>query len=77
MYLLERWITSNSLNARLLMQVHDSIALEFRGIANAARVAKQIARIMERDVLEYIKEVFGIRWDVPLQFKVSYGERWQ
>lgn len=77
MMLLERWRISNSLKGRLLMQVHDSIALELRGIVNPARIARQIARIMERDVLDYIKEVFGVKWDVPLQFKVSYGERWQ
>lgn len=77
MMLLERWRISNSLKGRLLMQVHDSIALELRGVTNPARIAKQIARIMERDVLDYIKEVFGVKWDVPLQFKVSYGERWQ
>jgi DNA polymerase I len=77
MMLLERWRISNSLKGRLLMQVHDSIALELRGITNPARIARQIARVMERDVLDYIKEVFGVKWDVPLQFKVSYGERWQ
>lgn len=86
MYLLRQWISSNSLKGRLLMQVHDSIALELLNIPepgerdsipNPSQIAKRIARIMERDVLEYIEEVFGVRWSVPLQFKVSYGERWK
>lgn len=77
MYLLDEWLTSNNLKGRLLMQVHDSIGLEIKDIKNPAAIAKRIARVMEQDVLLYIKEIFGVVWDVPLQFKVAYGERWK
>lgn len=76
--LLSKWIDSNNLNGRLLMLVHDSVNLEFpkQGL-NPERMAKRIARIMEVDVVDYMKEVFNVNFNVPLQFKVKFGERWQ
>ena len=88
MILLDRWITSNNLNAYLLGQVHDSILLEIKSpdrIMNqnmseatfCKSIASKISRVMERDTLEYIREMFGVEWNVPLRFDVKWGDRWK
>lgn len=76
MTLLDKWLTSSNLNGHLLMQVHDSIGLEIM-TDYPEKIAKQISRVMEEDVLEYMREFFDVRWNVPLRFEVTYGDRWK
>lgn len=76
--LLDKWLVSNSLKAQggLLLQVHDSIGMELQ-TTKPAEIASKIQQVMERDTITYIREIFNVNWNVPLEFKVTYGERWK
>lgn len=79
MILLHKYYESLPYDARILLQVHDSIESEIiiPDDAYASMLEKDIKQIMEQDTIEYMKEVFGVNFDIPLEFKMERGERWQ
>ncbi len=81
MILLDRYFQQNpEWDGCILLQVHDSILCEVKNNFNRgsmAKLKKDMQRIMEVDVKEYILEVFGVDITVPLEFKCDYLERWR
>jgi DNA polymerase-1 len=68
------------MDASILMQVHDSITSEIKLLAgnpiDLEDIKVDVKRIMEVETLNYIKEVFGVDFNVPLVFDLEYKERW-
>jgi len=80
------------LDGQMVIQVHDSGTWEIamfnqsphtpetfltRIVSNDLnQVAADIQFIMERRTIEYIKEVFGVDFNVPLKFETKILERW-
>lgn len=70
------------IGGHLIMQVHDSVTAEIklqddRGNLTKLDLIKQdVKQIMERETLNYLREVFGINFNVPLVFDVKISERW-
>lgn len=81
MILLDKYFQQNpEWDGCILLQVHDSILCEVKQNYNRnsmAKLKKDMQRIMEVDIKEYILEVFGVNIAVPLSFKAEYMERWR
>jgi DNA polymerase I-like protein with 3'-5' exonuclease and polymerase domains len=81
MILLDKYFQQNpEWDGCILLQVHDSILCEVKNNFNRgsmAKLKKDMQRIMEVDIKEYILEVFGVDITVPLEFKCDYLSRWR
>lgn len=79
MILLDHYFQSEGLDAHILLNVHDSILCEVKvyNESRMKRIKQDFQRIMEYDILEYIKNVFNFQLSVPLEFKAEYMERWR
>jgi DNA polymerase-1 len=81
MILLDKYFQQNpEWDGCILLQVHDSILCEVKNNYNRgsmAKLKKDMQRIMEVDIKEYILEVFGVDITVPLEFKCDYLSRWR
>lgn len=79
MILLDHYFEDNKLDAHILLNVHDSILCEVKIYPDSKmeRIQKDFQRIMEHDILEYVKDVFNFELSVPLEFKTEYMERWR
>ena len=70
------------IDGHIIMQVHDSVTAEIKLIdkrgnpTDLERIKIDVKQIMEREVLNYLKEVFGINFNVPLVFDTKISERW-
>lgn len=67
-------------DAHILMQVHDSITSEINikesNLIDLEDIKVDVKRVMEVETLNYIREVFGVDFNVPLVFDLEYKERW-
>jgi hypothetical protein len=39
-------------------------------------IKEEVKKIMETETLNYLKEVFGVNFNVPLVFDTKISERW-
>lgn len=65
--------------AFIIMQVHDSVTMEVKLISNLVtleNIKVDVKKIMEVETLNYIRNVFGINFNVPLVFDIELKERW-
>jgi len=71
-------LTRQGINARLLLQVHDSLSgeIETKDPVLLEQIRQDVQRIMEQDTVLFIKDTFGVEFSVPLLFETSIGERW-
>jgi len=66
----------------IIMQVHDSATSEIKllnkqgNLIDTDSIQRDVKQIMERDTLQYIKNVFGVNFNVPLVFDTKVSERW-
>lgn len=66
------------LDGHLLMQVHDSVLSEVKISLNVEQIASDIQYIMEKRTIEFMRDFFGINFNVPLSFPVKVlSERWE
>jgi DNA polymerase-1 len=80
MILLKKYLDENPwLGGCTLLQVHDSILCEVRLLdpKTMERVKRDIRKIMEVDILDFIQEVFKLGLNVPLEFECEYMDRWR
>jgi DNA polymerase-1 len=79
MILIEEYLQSRpELDGHIVIQVHDSITVEVKKESNDLNVVKEdIQYLLERRVIQYIREVFGIDVNVLLKFETKLLERWQ
>jgi uracil-DNA glycosylase family 4 len=62
---------------RLLLQVHDMLGTEFdKTVLTRDAVMQMKQDIMEKAVPTYLKDYFGINWNVPLAVDIDCGPRW-
>lgn len=70
------------MEAYTLMQVHDSVTSEIKlinspyNLCTMDSIKLEVSNIMEHQTLDYLKEVFGVRFNVPLVFETKVSERW-
>ena len=63
----------------IIMQVHDSVTMEIKLISNLVtleNIKADVKKIMEVETLNYIRNVFGINFNVPLVFDIEIKDRW-
>lgn len=63
----------------IIMQVHDSVTMEIKLVSNLVtleNIKADVKKIMEHETLNYIRNVFGINFNVPLVFDIELKERW-
>jgi len=69
----------------ILMQVHDSVTSEIKipnynnttgNVLYKSNIKRDVKQIMEKDTTQYIKEVFGVDFNIPLVFDLEYKDRW-
>lgn len=79
MILIDNYFRMNSIDAHILLNVHDSVLCEVkRGSKKFMdKIKRDIRKIMEVDTKEFVKEFFNFNITVPLEFKCDYLERWQ
>jgi DNA polymerase-1 len=79
--LLQQYIDTHQhlFEAWILMQVHDSITMEVMLRSNLITledIKVDVKKIMEVETLNYLRDVFGIKFNVPLVFDIEIKERW-
>lgn len=71
-------LTKQGIDARILLQVHDSISGEVKTKDETVlkTIRDDVQRILEVDTVSFIKDAFNVNFDVPLSFPVATAERW-
>lgn len=69
-----RYLSRNRVDIRMINTVHDSLIFDCRE-EHVIHYAKKIKEIME-DAPTYIKEEFGIDFDLPLSVEMEAGKSW-
>jgi DNA polymerase I len=70
------------MDAHTIMQVHDSVTSEIKliespyNLMTMESIKAEVKAIMETETLNYLKEVFGVNFNVPLVFDTKISERW-
>lgn len=66
-------------DGHILLNVHDSVLSEVRVRSQKAmeKLKRDVQKIMEVDVIEFVKEFFKVNITVPLEFKCDYLQRWR
>lgn len=79
MILLDKYFEENKIDGHILLNVHDSILSEIKILNEEKmnRIRQDVQQIMEKDIIIFIKEVFNIEINVPLEFKCDYLPRWR
>ena len=80
MILLQKYFDENPwLGGCILLQVHDSVLWEMKIFDKKImdKVQRDVRKIMEHDIVDFIMEVFKLRLTVPLEFKCEYMDRWR
>lgn len=79
MILVDEYLQSRpELDGSMVIQVHDSGTWEIKkGSNDLNQVASDIQHIMEHKTKRFMKEYFGINFNVPLRFETKIMERWQ
>ena len=63
--------------ARLVLQVHDMVGVEFnKRLTTREKVVSHLTKVMEKDVLTFLKDWFNIDFNVPLVADAEASERW-
>lgn len=73
------------LDAHILLQVHDSMTCEIRkpfsrkenNENRLLQISRDIQHIMEKDTIRFMKEYFGLAFNVPLSFPTKILDRWE
>lgn len=65
-----------NLDARIILQVHDSVESEVAITEDVETIRKDVQKIMEVDTIQYIKDVFNVYFNAPLSFDTTVTERW-
>lgn len=83
--LLDQYFEDNkkTMEGHIVMQVHDSVTSEIRMgnhiLSNQTYIdviQRDVQKIMQTETLAYIREVFGIDFNVPLVFETNISNRW-
>ena len=71
-------LTNKGIDARILLQVHDSISGEVKTKDETVlkQIREDVQRILEVDTVAFIKDAFGVDFNVPLSFPVTTSDRW-
>ena len=68
-------IRREGIDAHLLLNVHDQLALEFRGLSNS-EMSQIVRHCMVQRVPEEFERRFGLPVGVRLNIDINIGERW-
>lgn len=78
--LLDDYFQSSNIDGHIIMQVHDSVTAEINNnqsnLIGMENIKRDVKRIMEVETLNYIRNVFGVDFNVPLIFDIEIKERW-
>jgi DNA polymerase-1 len=76
--LLDDYFISNNIDGHIVMQVHDSVTAEINqsNLIGIENIKVDVKKIMEYEVLNYLRDVFGIHFNCPLVFDIEIKERW-
>lgn len=78
--LLDDYFQSSNIDGHIIMQVHDSVTAEINNnqsnLIGMENIKRDVKRIMEVETLNYIRNVFGVNFNVPLVFDIEIKERW-
>ena len=79
MILIDHYFDNNKIDGHVLLNVHDSILCEVKVYSDnkMEKIKNDFQRIMEHDILEYVRAVFDFELSVPLEFKAEYMQRWR
>lgn len=79
--LLDDYFQSINVDGQILMLVHDSVtsevSIEKSNVIGIDNIKVDVKRIMEVETLNYIRDVFGVDFNVPLVFDIKTCERWE
>jgi DNA polymerase-1 len=70
------------MEAYTLMQVHDSVTSEIKlinspyNLCTMESIKLEVSKIMEKETLNYLRDIFGVNFNVPLVFDTKVSERW-
>lgn len=66
-------------DGHILLNVHDSVLSEVKVRSKKAmeKLKRDVKKIMEVDIIEFVKEFFRVDITVPLEFKCDYLQRWR
>jgi len=70
------------MDAYTIMQVHDSVTSEIKliespyNLMTMESIKEEVKAIMEKETLNYLRDVFGVNFNVPLVFDTKISERW-
>lgn len=78
--LLDDYFQSIDVDGHIIMQVHDSVTAEINieksNVIGIQNIKADIKRIMEQETLNYLRDVFGVNFNVPVVFDIELKERW-
>lgn len=76
--LLDDYFVNNKIDGHIIMQVHDSVTCEISesNLIALNDIKVDVKKIMEVETLNYIRDVFGVDFNVPLSFEIDFKERW-
>lgn len=76
--LLDDYFQNHNIDGHIIMQVHDSVTAEVRtsNLSELNNIKVDVKKIMEVETLNYLRDVFGIIFNVPLVFDIEIKERW-
>ena len=76
--LLDDYFVNNKIDGHIIMQVHDSVTCEISqsNLISLEDIKVDVKKVMEQETLNYIKDVFGVNFNVPLSFDIDFKERW-
>lgn len=77
MYLLQCYLDAHTeLDGHIVLQVHDSVTCEIKKGSNNLKVRDDIRNIMEVKTLDFLRDFFGVDFNVPLKFETNLLEKW-
>lgn len=74
--LVSLWHKLKDWPVRIILTVHDSIIMEVREDVDMEELKKIIAHAFTTDVYNFLDEVYGYTFRVPLGAEIKYGQWW-
>jgi len=74
--LVSLWRKLKDWPVRIILTVHDSIIMEVREDADMDRLKEIIAHAFTTDVYNFLEEVYGYEFTVPLGAEIKWGDKW-
>jgi DNA polymerase-1 len=77
-YLIDEYFLTSDIPARIVLQVHDSVTCEVKSTDKKylTNIEKYVKMVFEIETVNVLNKVWGIDFNVPLEFKTSICKRW-